>query len=593
MPAIKLDTFGGMVPAVDDKLLQPQAASYVTNAWMYPGRIEGMHEPTALRTNTSAAITRTYRIPTDFATSNDLRDAAWMDFEHPDTTVLRAPVIGDTYERYYWCSPAGEAEYNTRARIEAGSAAYVLGVPAPGTAPGVSPSGGVSSTTETRSYVYTWVTTYGEEGPPSDPTTQSGKIDDTWAVTVTAPGVGDTTDRTLAYVRIYRTVTDALGNATYYLLVDQAIADTTYTDTAASSDITTNNTLESTNWSAPPTDLEGWIAMPNGIIAGWRDNEVWFSEPYRPHAWPSIYAVAVEYPIVGLGVVGQTLIVCTTGFPSACSGVRPSSMSLTKLSTYEPCVSRGSIISAPEGVYYASPNGLVLVSSGRVENITRDLITKDRWQDLVEINTLRAARLGTAYYAFGSTRPGVFQSDTFQTDTVQAEDFTGAYAGVLIDPQNARIAFALLQNDVPCDNVFNDPWTGEVLLVRDGSTFWLNLSSTDATHETYLWRSKEFHLPEIDNWGAAKVFFEVPATTPTQSATRNNDLVQTLAADQYGLLRVYADGRHVATRELRTSGELLRLPSGFKAQIWQFEVEARVHLKTIYVARTVKDLKRA
>ena len=70
----------------------------------------------------------------------------------------------------------------------------------------------------------------------------------------------------------------------------------------------------------------------------------------------------------------------------------------------------------------------------------------------------------------------------------------------------------------------------------------------------------------------------------------NNTLNQTLAANQYGLVRVYAGGNLILCYELRTTGFLMRLPSGFKKEFWQFEIEARVKVYNIQVASSAKEL---
>jgi hypothetical protein len=44
------------------------------------------------------------------------------------------------------------------------------------------------------------------------------------------------------------------------------------------------------------------------------------------------------------------------------------------------------------------------------------------------------------------------------------------------------------------------------------------------------------------------------------------------------------------TRELRESGEMIRLPSGFTADFWQFEIEARVHISSLQIATSAKEL---
>lgn len=64
-----------------------------------------------------------------------------------------------------------------------------------------------------------------------------------------------------------------------------------------------------------------------------------------------------------------------------------------------------------------------------------------------------------------------------------------------------------------------------------------------------------------------------------------------LPTNSFGRVRVYADGRLVFTRELVTSGEMMRLPSGFKAQFWQIEVEARVKVYSIQVGTSAKELR--
>jgi hypothetical protein len=588
MVATKLQRFGGMIPALDEQLLPENAAAYSQNAWVYSGRLAGMHVPTPVYTCASAATTKVFRFPNNF--NDNILDSTWIEFENPDTDIIRAPVIGDTFERYYWASTSAAPQYNTAARMKAGSPAYLLGIPSPA-APTVSSTGGASELTVSRAYVYTYVTAYGEEGPPSPPASLTGKTDDTWTITLGTASTLDTTNRNLTHRRVYRTITSSNGVATYFLVVELPIATTSYDDTLSDTAVSGNSQLQSTSWTPPPSDLEGFSAMPNGMIAAWRENELWFCEPYRPHAWPASYVLAVEFPIVGLGVIGQTLVECTEGFPSAATGINPASVSLSKLSVYEPCLSRGSIVSAPEGVYYASQNGLVLVGGGTVRNITRELITKDKWQDLVSAATLRAVRLGTAYYAFGAARVGSFESSAFEPTVFAQSDFSGAYRGLLVDPQNERIGFNALYSPIATTNVVSAVWSGEVFIIREGEVYWLNIADQTPTHEVFRWRSKIFQLGGKKNLAAMRVYFSVPATSPELNPVRDTNLTQEVTADKYGVVRVFADERLVQTFELRSSGELIRMPSGFKAEFWQFEIAARVEITSVQISDTVEALK--
>jgi hypothetical protein len=589
--AFKIDTFGGMVPAVDDRLLPDKSAALAKNDWVYPGTLKGVPTPKLLRAVTTGT-NKVFRLPNNFTDTLHLDDSHWMEFPNIDTDVIRGNVIGDTYDRYYWATPADVPRYNTRARIVNGDASYKLGIPTPATAPGVVASGGVGLA-QARAYVYTWVSTFGEEGPPSPPTLVNGKIDDTWALTATAPTGADTTGRTLASTRFYRTVTAVDGTTTYFLVREQAIASLTYNDTIPDTTIVANVSLVSTNWSAPPTDLQGWVTAANGIVAGWRENELWFAEPFRPHAWPVAYVVVTEFPIVGLGVVNNALIVMTEGNPYIATGVHPASVSLARLDAFAPCLSRGSIVVSNDGVRYASNNGMMLVGNGQVANATRAIITPEKWRALTELPTLRAAKLGTAYYAFGSARQGVFEPTAFDvTGRFTDTDFSGSYDGFYLDVVDTRISFHELEETVPTTNIFNDVWSGELFMIRSGNLYWLDIADIDQSREPYLWRSKIFQTPLKKGFAAFKIYFEVPEGTPAQNPVRvtNQTTLETLASDQYGIVRIYADGVFLASYEIRTSGEQIRIPSGRKADFWQFEIEARVEILSLQFATAAKEL---
>jgi hypothetical protein len=598
MVAARISPFGGMVPAVDDGLLAPINAAFAQDTWTYSGAVVGLPERKSIYTLADPNKTKVYRVPNNYTDAVHMTDSIWLEFAHPDTDVLRTQVVGDTFDRYYWASPLDVPRYMTYAQLVAAApalaTAYILGIPQPGTITGIV-SGGASATLKSVAYVQTFVSAYGEEGPPSEPKVYSGqKIDATYTITFAQPDPGDLgTNRNITKMRLYRTITATNGTTTYFFVTEVNVGTVSYADNAAVNTdavIGLNAQIESTNWSGPPSDLQGWIAMTNGIAAGFRGNEIWFCEPYRMHAWPAIYALAVEYPIIGLGVQNNALVVCTEGFAYTINGAHPSSMSLQKIAGLMPCTSRGSILSTTDGVYFSTPAGLALVSSGGVVIATKELIRKDKWNALVQINTLRAAQLGAAYYAFGQAVLGVFQDDTFQTNMVQQSDFAGARNGMLIDPTSQTVAFNNLSTEDPITNVMTDVWSGEVFVIQNGMVQWLDISDTQQPKAPFVWRSKLFQTPKKDNFNVAKVFFTVLPNTVSLNPVEVEGSPQVLQPDQWCLFRVYADNELVMTREVRVSGEQFRLPSGFKADYWQFEVEARVQIDVIQVATSAKEL---
>lgn len=137
MVALRINVFGGMIPAQDDRLLPDGGAALAQNTWLYSGSLEGFKTPRYIRNLVSSTAKRVYRIPNDPFEKTNFNNSLWMEFQDADVEVLRAPVRDDSYQRYYWVGPSTTPSYNTYARIASGSASYKLGIPQPATAPTV------------------------------------------------------------------------------------------------------------------------------------------------------------------------------------------------------------------------------------------------------------------------------------------------------------------------------------------------------------------------------------------------------------------------------------------------------------------------
>jgi hypothetical protein len=608
MVAIRLDQFGGMQPAVDDRLLPNTAAAFSRDTYLYSGGLIGWRTPKHLYTLVNPTTRSTFRIPVDDAKTAIDDPSVWVEFDDVDTTILKSPVVDDSYRRFYFASPSLPPKYNNWDRLSAGQAAinttnhhWLLGIPAPVDAPIITPYGGTDDAiAQVRSYVYTFVSGFGEEGPPSPPTVANGYSNDWWDITVGAADPGDVfpwVNRFIFSKRIYRTVTSTSGVATYFLVAEIGWNVTTWTDAADDSTIALNPQLESDGWIGPPTDLEGMVAAPNGMFVGWRKNEIWFCEPFRPHAWPAAYALTTEYPIVACAVAGQSIVVVTKGYPAIIQGVHPAAVTMTHVRIPEPCASKGSVVSSMQGVYYMSPNGLISVTPyGQVANLTENFVSGEKWALYTPPYGVRALSWGGFYWAFGSV---------FKDPVTSVETSVYARAGFTIDFGHSQpdtkfstiTAPASLDiTDVPLVNpdiydFFVDFYTSIPLLIQGDSVFQYDFLDQSPKLMPYLWRSKIFQTPDKKNLSAMRVFFSVPPNTTGQNSTRDISPTQpTLGGDRYGIIRVYADGVLRTTREIRTSGELLRIFSGQLYDFWQFEIEARVNISNVQVASTVKEL---
>jgi hypothetical protein len=627
---------------VDPRLLPEALAAQAVNSWLFSGRIEPLHSLVPIHTLENQSARSVFRLPIGQSGIDYMVDSYWLEFENENIRVIRSPIVGqDDDGRYYWADgiypkyltgtqikqinapmtgPWNAAtDYGLNQAVTNAGITYVsiqtginhppatsptfwvvmpkparLGVPAPSVPPGVTATGGVSTINKTVNYVYTWVTDLGEEGPPSHPTAITNKLDAVYHVTMTAPSGTDAADRHLTKTRIYRTVVSAQGVATFFFVAEQVITDLTYDDDCAVTTdavIVNNEQLMTVDWSEPPEDLQGLVTMPNGMVVGWRKNEVWFCEPYYPHAWPVRYIIGVDATIKGLGVYNQSVIILTEGQPYAATGILPEAMALSKIQPLEPCTARLSIVNTPNGVLYSSPNGLINITPAGAVNLTLQMILKDQWAKMVNLDSVMATIVSQGYYCYSGPTVGVFQEDSFQNEVTtpgegafQIESHYGTRPGVYISLNDPRLGVTSL-DPTPSEvlNVIQDIFNGETMLVRDGIVFLVDLRKL-APYAKYRWRSKIFTLPYLQNMGAAKVYWTPADPSITEPSW----------------FRVYADAKASDLdagltlrfqQKMTKSGQMFRLPSGYKAQYYQFEVEGYLNIDAIHCAQTAHELR--
>ena len=138
MPAVKLNVFGGMIPAVDARLLPDPNATVSRDTWLYNGILSGFKEPVYIRDLVNPDAKRVFRIPLDPYEKTNFTNSTWMEFEDPTVDVVRGPINDDAYSRYYWTGESTDPLYNSLARIQAGDPPLRMGVPQPAVAPSIS-----------------------------------------------------------------------------------------------------------------------------------------------------------------------------------------------------------------------------------------------------------------------------------------------------------------------------------------------------------------------------------------------------------------------------------------------------------------------
>lgn len=606
MAGLKLEGFQGLVPRTSPRLLPVMAATVARNTKLLQGELRGFRAPREIAdlTDEYIDVQRVYRVKDDdgFGYGD-----TWLAFDTKNVDIVRSPIVNDEFDRYYWAGD-DRPQYNTALRIFNELPSFFLGVPTPTIAPTVAPPVGTDTT---RAYVYTFVSAYGEEGPPSPPTLNTGTTG-TWALSGLQTVIPDSASRNITRKRIYRTV-PGNNSSTFFFVAEIDVGDATYDDNETDDTVAANNVLESTTWDEPPTDLEGWVVMPGGYLVGWAGRRLCFSEPYRPHAWPPEYELSTEFPIKGLVVWGTTLIIGTESQPYMGQGQHPSAFTMQKMDAVEPCLSRRGMVATVAGAYYPSINGLVLVNSSGVSVITQDILTKEEWA-AYNPEDIFAAQLGLQYIAFNSENFGfVFNPTEPQTKLVELDRFSGV------------------------KGIETDKYSGNVLLVMQNRVWDWDPEGSERLF--WRWKSKVFQTQKPVNFGAIRLNFDdgendvtddilgyyapynedrfaagplstlgghclcgpaqgvglVPGwTEPELRAPLGGDLlypIERMLFQQPAVrLTVYCGARGVILDTVVNEERVVRVPAGFKSDLWQFELVGNTNVYSAQIAETAKGL---
>jgi hypothetical protein len=602
MPVLKLENFSGIAPRIGPTQLQPEQAQIARNVRVTSFELRSWRKATKVyqpAVNDVRSIYKLYKESTN--------DFVWLTWA-ADVDVVRGPIADDTDFRIYYTGDGvpKKTNWNLATTTETGVAPYPnaslnMGVRAPAAAPTLSASGGTSPT-ETRAYVYTNVSTFGSIKEESAPSPAATVTCNTTGATVTVSGFSSVaiSGYNITHRRIYRTVVGA-ATVTYQLVAEIPVATTSYNDTSTVADL--GSVLQTQNWNEPPDGLRGIVSMPNGMLAGFVDNEVWFSEPYYPQAWPDLYTLVVDSKVVGLGVYDTTLVVMTERQPYLITGNSPLALSQTKLPVPQPCVAKRSIASDQYGVLYASPNGLVSIAPGGSDVISNPLYTRQEWQEL---------------------------SPSSMVGMIYNNQYLGFYT-----VGNDTRALVLTRGDIPplvefdfdAVAVFVDKSNASVFAVSKFDNAIYQLDSSPVNDTIYEWKSKKFIMPAPTNFAAMKLRADYDVITDAQIyaalvqsiITNNQTLWGMSGANLNGVFNSYTFNTYVVngsilqdipeigeTRSINvflfadeqlffqtsvTNNEPIRLPGGSKAYVWEVEITGNVPVRTFAMATNISELR--
>lgn len=528
---IRVTSPRGLAPSVNPAVLADAMAQSAVNCVLGMGVISPLRATTVV-----AAATKAGEIKSIFPFAGKWLN--WID----ETAVCRNTIANDDWNRVYFADGV-QPKYTVPDIATAGNdypaVSYDLGIPAPTLAPNVAAAGDITDDDQTlvisRSYVVTYVSAYGEEGPPSPPSLLVD-VAPGQTVDVTGLGVAPSGAFNIILKRIYRTNTGTSGTE-FQLVATIDVAAVDYSDAIES--VSLGAVIPSVTWEPPPADLHHMITLPCGALAGLSGNELCFSEPYMPHAWPPEYRLSFDFKGTALGAFGNNIMVATEGVPYLVAGSHPEMMSPERLEMGHACVAGRGMVDMGYAVIYPTVDGLMLAGMGDVRLLTKGLIDQRDWAAL-KPETIHAYLWDDKYVAFWTNDTGS--------------------GGFIFDPASGDLTYHVVEATAG----YHDPLTGELYLCGPTGNI---VSWNSGGLLLALWKSKRFMLPYPTNLSCGQV-----------------------VADSYPLTaKFFADDALVHTQAVAGS-DPFRLPGGFRALSYEIAVETTAEVTLMALASSMQEL---
>lgn len=395
-------------------------------------------------------------------------------------------------------------------------------------------------------YVYTLITTWNEESAPSDPT---GVYDiyENQTATLKDFSYPSGSFNNYTHYRIYRINTGS-SEAIYQFVDEIDVGVTSYDD--SKSDDQLGEALPTTDWDAPVGTLKGLGEFVQGILVGFDGQDLYFSEPWVPYAWPAKYSLSFNENIVGWGYFEETIVVCTSARPYLVTGSDPKSMAVYPLPYNAGCTNKRGIANTPFGVVFPAPDGLYMVNSSGLKKVTEDIYTNRQWWDMGP-ESVHCTWYNGNLYVFWQNKKDITIIDFNRVDIVTLDLNKPFYC-----------SYKDSKNDILYLVVFNSN-TNEYEIYKIAK----RLTSYDYTYQT-----REFILPYPVNYNTAQVYGEY-----------DNNIYQSQST-----LNIYVNGGLVFSKTV-TGPEAFRLPP-FYARSISFEIIGQLPIDMLSIATSPKEL---
>ncbi len=377
--------------------------------------------------------------------------------------------------------------------------------------------------------------------------------------------------------------------------------------------------LDSEDNDPPPTGMKGIRAAHNNILVGFFDNQLCFSFPDKPHAWPERFRLTFDSDIVSIEPIQGFILVLTKEYPYQVSGNDPATMVSARIDTLYPCLSKKSVVNMGYGVLWATHGGLASYSpSAGIDLVTKLIHDWDTWNEALNPATLIGHYYNGKYFGSHSSKSFIYERD----------DKVG---GFFVSIQYTFTAAC------------TDYETGIMYYIGDtlGNLYeWDNKQQVLSPLE---WKSKTIVTKDFMNLGAARVIadFETPGSETENIIAFNNAIpafnngifaksIQLgclngptdymdagVRVENIGTLNAFAinaDGQTRFPKDVTgvlpvtfklfvdkqlifqgtvSSDEVFRLPSGYRSDTFEIGVSGSSRIRAIHIGETPYGLRTA
>jgi hypothetical protein len=248
--------------------------------------------------------------------------------------------------------------------------------------------------------------------------------------------------------------------------------------------------IPSVGW-LPPPKLDGVALMHAGFLLGWRNDAIYCSELYLPHAWRPDTSYKLRYKFRRVIATANGAIALTDGSNYFISGDSPENLNLYEMPVAHPCIALDTIAVYGNDIIYLTVNGIAVVNQSGSKELMEGVISDYLFDTMAAKRT--AYTVGNFYVlsSYTSNANGVVNTVSTLMVDLRSQTITKT------DRLPMRATFDQGSGNVKIS--WNDTATGAVL----------GTIKAKGHIDTFKWWSKTFTLTKATSFGFLQVIASV------------------------------------------------------------------------------------